>query len=61
MVSHDRDRRVARDRLAAEQRRLRHARLAEQMMPLATFYRRSPRPRSAASRPRPVRPRLPLV
>jgi hypothetical protein len=39
MLPGPRDRRSARDRLAAERRRLRHARLADQAMPLAVHYR----------------------
>jgi hypothetical protein len=39
MLPRDRDRRAARNRLAAERRRLRHARLADQVMPLSFYYR----------------------
>jgi hypothetical protein len=39
IVAHNGDRRAARDRLAAERRRLQHARLANQVMDLARYYR----------------------
>jgi hypothetical protein len=40
IVAHDADRRVARDRLAVQRRRLAYARLANQAMNLAVYYRK---------------------